>query len=179
MIKEIFYDKGGKEEGVSFFMLFIMMLLLAGGIVGGVFAFFGQGLDFRQKDAEVLLLKVENCFSGNEDEKVDLYGNTSSNGFPVLWDTDNKEAKHRKEACAYCVFQNDRKRFFVKCNRRGGLYNPNGMDEEFKINRKTIDKGKTWNYTEVGMRTFEFYIKFLKTKNNAYLSNAEREIFNG
>lgn len=49
-------------SGVLFFAFFLMMGLIAAGLVGGVLAYFGNGFDFRQKDANALFDEVKNCF---------------------------------------------------------------------------------------------------------------------
>lgn len=65
--------------------------------------------------------------------------------------------------------------YYVKQNRYGSLYNPQGMYSErnqTKMNRY----GAKWSFKEVTQKTFEQYLKFLETKNEAWLSNAEREM---
>jgi len=65
--------------------------------------------------------------------------------------------------------------YYVKQNRYGSLYNPQGMYSErnqAKMNRY----GAKWSFKEVTQKTFDQYLKFLETKNEAWLSNAEREM---
>ena len=68
-----------------------------------------------------------------------------------------------------------KKLYYVKQNRYGSLYNPQGMYSErnqAKMNRY----GAQWSFKEVTQKTFDQYLKFLETKNEAWLSNAEREM---
>ena len=52
-------------KGILFFVFFFMVILIAIGLVGGIFGFFGKGYDFRQQEAEVLGKKVMECFEEN------------------------------------------------------------------------------------------------------------------
>lgn len=68
-------------------------------------------------------------------------------------------------------------RYSVKLNPNGKLYNPVSMYGQ--------DKGNTFldrvcrsndRFKNVSLKTFDLYINFLKTKNLAWLNNAEREV---
>lgn len=67
--------------------------------------------------------------------------------------------------------------YFVKSNRYGKLYNPTGMYTEGQHKRfnKMIGANE-FQFKKVNLRVFELYISFLKTKNVAWLNNAEREL---
>lgn len=113
---------------------------------------------------------------GKEDE-------IDSDGLPVLKDTlyerPNGEqyivaAETFDDAYAKKTFNGKRPRYYVKMNQRGDLYSPFGMYEEWN-NKKKKDSGEpTWQFREVNQRVFDFYTSFLKTKNKAYLQNADR-----
>jgi len=64
-------------SGLLFFVFFLMMILIGAGIAGGVWAFYGQGYDFRATESGVLFDKVLDCFfdEGNEffEEEFDIY----------------------------------------------------------------------------------------------------------
>ncbi len=57
-------DRKGYTLGSSilFFVFFMMMAIVAAGLVGGVLAYFGNGFDFRQRDAGTLFSQVKHCF---------------------------------------------------------------------------------------------------------------------
>ena len=77
---------------------------------------------------------------------------------------------------AKAIAGNERIKFFVKRGRHGRLYNPIGLYSEGTANKQLRHAGKPeWEFKETTERTFDFYINFLKTKNSAWLSNAERE----
>jgi hypothetical protein len=65
--------------------------------------------------------------------------------------------------------------YYVKRNKNGKLYNPNGIYSERQQN-KQMRYGPSWSFREVSKKAFDYYTKFLETKNEAWLSNAEREL---
>tara|TARA_R100000656_G_C3947095_1_gene127738 strand:+ start:926 stop:1366 length:441 start_codon:yes stop_codon:yes gene_type:complete len=68
-------------------------------------------------------------------------------------------------------------KYFIKIGVDGQIFNPWGMFSEGTQGQfnKVLGKPK-WDFTEVKEKCFEFYIKFLQSRNNAWLNNAEREI---
>ena len=68
-------------------------------------------------------------------------------------------------------------KYFIKIGVDGQIFNPWGMFSEGTQGQFNKVLGKPeWNFTEVKEKCFEFYIKFLQSRNNAWLNNAEREI---
>lgn len=151
----------------------------------------------RQSDMEEAIFRpnkvIENddkqdvlvfCIFGNHDELTNLDGEEDKkNGFPLLYDIEsakNKtltEAKKRPEACAYCIYYNKKKRYYVKRNTKGQLLNPLGLYTETEKMKSTKYIGRnTWEYKEVNLLSFQLYLKFLKTKNTAWIAQAEREL---
>ncbi len=59
------YKRGESGEMLMFFILFGFMLIVGGGIVGGVYLFYGGELDYRQEQADVLSYKIEKCLVEN------------------------------------------------------------------------------------------------------------------
>ena len=52
-----------------------------------------------------------------------------------------------------------------------------GMYSEGMASKRLGHAGKLeWRFVEIKERPFEFYKNFLKTRNLAYLTNAEREL---
>lgn len=93
-------------------------------------------------------------------------------GFPRV----NKEAP---DAYAKSISGNTKTKFFVKRGRYGKLYNPIGLYSEGTANKQLRHAGKPeWEFREETEKVFDFYIRFLKTKNSAWLNNAEREQHN-
>lgn len=68
-------------------------------------------------------------------------------------------------------------RYCIKLDNRGKLYNPISIYGETKVSSFLDRVCRSQNkYKDVNLKTFEMYIKFLKTKNIAWLNNAEREM---
>ena len=90
-------------------------------------------------------------------------------GFPRM----NKETH---DAHAKSIVGGSKTRFFIKRGRYGKLYNPIGMYSEGTEKKQLRHAGRPeWEFREETEKVFNFYIQFLKTKNSAWLSNAERE----
>lgn len=66
-------------------------------------------------------------------------------------------------------------RYYAKVGPTGRLFNPFGSYEEFESKSRRKSRKKPFELKEVTQRVFEFYLQFLKTKNKAWLTNAERE----
>ena len=64
---------------------------------------------------------------------------------------------------------------YIKQDRYGNLFNPQGMYSERNQSQSTRFS-KTWDFRVVTPKAFDLYLKFLETKNEAWLSNAEREL---
>ena len=80
-------------------------------------------------------------------------------------------------AYAKTVWANDKTIYYVKQNKYGGLYNPNGMYSEGNASKELRHAGRpNWVFISVGRKVFNYYLKFLETKNEAWLINAEREM---
>jgi len=96
-------------------------------------------------------------------------------GFPRL-DESAEDAEDAPDAHAKSVTIGQRKKFFVKVGRHGRLFNPFGMYSEGTAAKQMRHAGKPeWNFLESEERVFDHYIQFLKSKNPAWLHNAERE----
>jgi hypothetical protein len=68
-------------------------------------------------------------------------------------------------------------RYTIKLDNRGKLYNPISIYGETKISSFLDRVCRSQNkYRDVNLKTFEMYIRFLKTKNIAWFNNAEREM---
>lgn len=75
------------------------------------------------------------------------------------------------------VYPDNKVKYFLKIGPHGKLYNPIGLYSEGTANKFVAKFGKkTWEYKQVSLRVFELYVNFLKTKNIAWLNNAEREM---
>ena len=90
---------------------------------------------------------------------------------------DAEKAQESPDAFAIKITIGQRTKYYAKRGKYGRLYNPIGMFSEGTASKRLGHAGKfEWKFTEVGKRAFEFYRDFLRTKNIAYLHNAEREV---
>jgi hypothetical protein len=81
------------------------------------------------------------------------------------------------KALAKRAIINDKTKFYIKIGAHGKIYNPMGMFSEGQANRFMSQSGKrAWEFREVNNKVFDMYLSFLKTKNIAWLNNAQREI---
>ncbi len=68
-------------------------------------------------------------------------------------------------------------RYFIKTGAYGRICNPIGMYTEGTENKFLSKIGKDeWTFKEVNSSVFDQYVSFLRTKNIAWLTNAEREM---
>ena len=91
--------------------------------------------------------------------------------------TDSKTAQESPNAFAMKITIGQRTKYYAKRGKHGRLYNPIGMFREGMAQKRLGHAGKLeWRFVEIGEKAFKFYRDFLRTKNIAYLHNAEREL---
>ncbi len=96
--------------------------------------------------------------------------------YPCLKIT-SKKAEESPEAHAMKITIGDRTKYYAKRGKHGRLFNPVGMFTEGMAAKRLGHAGRLeWRFVEIGERAFTFYRNFLRTKNIAYLHNAEREL---
>jgi len=72
---------------------------------------------------------------------------------------------------------NNNEKYYIKIGTYGKVYNPIGLFSEGTANKFLSKIGKrAWEFKEVNSKVFDMYINFLRTKNVAWLNNAEREL---
>ena len=94
---------------------------------------------------------------------------TDEDGYPVL--TSNKVDL----ICAKLNSDGDHHRYFVRRDGDGSFYNPHGLYSEGYMTRtgRRVSKPEL-DFRTVNKNVFYLYLQFLKTKNEAWLRNAER-----
>jgi hypothetical protein len=65
--------------------------------------------------------------------------------------------------------------FYVRINKAGHMYNPWGLEEGRSGALNKQSGGLEWEYSKVERGIFEQYLKFLRTRNQAHLLNAQRD----
>jgi len=122
------------------------------------------------------------CMRGEED----YYDST---GFPELGDKsfprledlrfdngNSHKAEDRDAALAKMITRADweTKRYFIKCGKDNKFVNPLGLDENLYGKRHAGEL--VYKFCPVNRKAFILYIQFLRTKNQAYIREAEREM---
>lgn len=93
-------------------------------------------------------------------------------GFPRL----PEEKEDDPHAYAKSVTFGNDTHYMAKRGKHGKLFNPFGMYTEGTAANRSRHMGRPeWNFQKMNEKAFNFYINFLKTKNTAWLHNAERE----
>lgn len=73
-----------------------------------------------------------------------------------------------------------RSKYYIKMGASGFMFNPWGLFSEGTQGQFAKHSGKdVWEFREVNSKSFEYYLKFLRTRNNAWINNAEREVRDG
>ena len=68
-------------------------------------------------------------------------------------------------------------KYFIKIGLDNRAYNPIGMFDEGQSNKVLAKIGKNqFNFKRVNKKVFDLYTTFLRTRNLAWLNNANREI---
>ncbi len=90
----------------------------------------------------------------------------------------NPRTNDEKSALAYKkILESDNPQYYIKVGLYGKIFNPIGLYSEGKANKFMSKVGKNeFQFTRVNQKVFDMYVNFLRTKNTAWLSNAEREL---
>lgn len=95
------------------------------------------------------------------------------------FDEDNNPTvdENSTDVLAKKTVSDNRSRFYIKIGPFGKIYNPIGIFSEGRGNKYLKKAGKEeWPFEEVNNRVFNLYLSFLRTKNQAHLNMAEREL---
>jgi len=69
--------------------------------------------------------------------------------------------------------------YYIKMSTKGELYDPWGIYTEGQNHKYARHAGQSaWKYRRVTELCFKYYLNFLRSRNKAYLLNAEREVRN-
>lgn len=126
----------------------------------------------KKKDSKVEEKTVVYTFFGKHDLE-------DEGGYPLLdmSDIDIDNILKDPEVCAVKTMQRGVNKYYVKRGKYGHLFNPIGIYSENTQYKQERHAGKPlWTLRLATKKVFEYYINFLKTKNIAWLNNAEREV---
>jgi hypothetical protein len=83
----------------------------------------------------------------------------------------------KPNVCAKKIIGDQSTKFFIKTGLYGKIYDPIGLYSEGTGAKFLAKTGKkAWDFKQVNAKVFEMYLTFLRTKNRAWLTNAEREL---
>ena len=92
-------------------------------------------------------------------------------------DNDDHPRSEESKAMAKSITANNNTRYFVKIGTYGKIFNPIGLHSEGRQDKFLSKIGrKEWEFKEVNLKVFDLYINFLKSRNIAWLNNAQREL---
>lgn len=98
-------------------------------------------------------------------------------GFPILDLEYDDDVFEEPDAYAVKLVKGQKTNYYVKRGKYGKLFNPIGMYSEGRKHQQMRHAGRPeWRLEPTSEKIFTYYIQFLKTKNAAWLNNAEREI---
>lgn len=118
---------------------------------------------------------------GMNDGRVDENGAISDDGYPVLSDAEDKEgnlvpAEDLEYAYAKSINSNNKTRYLIKRHNSGRLFNPLDKYLEHRHSKDLHVNRDITKWSEVNRDTFIHYLKFLTTRNQAWLTTAQREL---
>lgn len=133
--------------------------------------------------SEFQIRKKKNVVSEDTVEVYTFFGKhdyEDDEGYPMLdfeEEIDLEQIFEDPEAYAVKTNLHGVTRYYVKRGKHGHLFNPIGMYSEGTQHKQLRHAGKPlWELKKTSKKIFDYYINFLKTKNPAWLNNAEREV---
>jgi hypothetical protein len=88
-------------------------------------------------------------------------------------DGNTRQTKETKNTFAKAISS----KYFIKIGLDNRVYNPIGLFSEGRPNKVLSKIGKNeFNFKRVNAKVFDWYLSFLRTKNIAWLNNANREL---
>ena len=153
MIEKI--NRKGTGSAMMFFPFFVIALIIGVGIFWGVKVFYGQGYDFRQAEADILIGEVRDCFLKTEnnffDDDFDIYQecrfnkNVIEDGKHLILIRDFTEVEQKRFIVGVLDYQNqcffkaaEGSRDFPKC----AVFNVTKQGKEFEILVGSAQKSK-------------------------------------
>lgn len=128
---------------------------------------------------------IHNLFGEKEVpvEKVEAYGFNDvfdfkdNLGYPRLEVSQEVDIMKNPSVYALKIEKGKKTNYYAKVGHDGRLFDPLGMYTEGHSKKQMRHAGKPmWALKPVNKRVFDNYVEFLKTKNKAWINNAQREL---
>lgn len=132
-----------------------------------------EDTDIYYNSSDVFSKQVDPELDNEVEEFYTLNGleDKINNGHNIILDKNSPNVFAKK-----ILRKNGTFKFLVKTNQQGKLYNPVSIYGQ-ETTKTFLDKVCRSNdkFVEVNLKTFNYYIQFLDSKNISWLNNAERE----
>lgn len=135
-----------------------------------------------QPNAEAQVSEVHNSESTKVYTTIGKNDAVDAAGYPVLQskvlDSKVTLAQDRDLACAMSISRPSQPEpeYYIKGKGDGRFVDPNSIDQDGRNNKTRLGLPEL-QWRRVNRNSFISYLEFLRTKNRAYLVNAEREVF--
>jgi hypothetical protein len=118
---------------------------------------------FQNNQEKIVLDNEYFCLSGYQDY-------FDNNGFPRC-----KEEKNKNILAKKYIRSDNSIKYMIRTSRDNKLYNPVSLYDKPNQSNKSYINSESIRFKQVSPKVFVMYMNFLKTKNTAWLHNAERE----
>lgn len=132
----------------------------------------------HQKKSDIMTDFIHKQDNTETDKNIELYTIIDKHDY---LDTDSLprcSKENSSNVLAKKIYRDDGSiRYSIKLDNNGKIYNPLSIYGETKISSFLDRVCRSQNkYKDVNQKAFNMYLNFLKTKNIAWLHNAEREV---
>jgi hypothetical protein len=135
-----------------------------------------MGINMSKKNDQNFIFTPNINKTSDTERKETLYCFLGEHEF-IDDDNNPRTSKESPKVLAKIISTPSSNRYFIKIGTYGRIYNPIGMYTEGREGKFLAKIGKNeWNFREVNKEIFDQYVNFLRTKNIAWLNNAEREL---
>lgn len=119
---------------------------------------------------------IQHSSNETEDKSMEFYTLIGKHEY-IDSNRNPRSSSETSDVCAKKVIGEQSTKFFIKTGLYGKVYDPIGLYSEGTGAKFLARAGKkAWEFKQVNSKVFDMYLSFLRTKNKAWLTNAEREL---
>jgi hypothetical protein len=107
---------------------------------------------------------------GEHDDLVNMSGDMDQDGYPVYFGDDHPEKIYAKASIG------PQNKYYIRLDNIGHFFNPIGLLTSSSHNKYRYIKDQKYSFVEVNPEVFRQYVMFLKTRNDAWYRQAERNM---
>ncbi len=113
----------------------------------------------------------------NTKQKVRTESTLANFDNPETIDASDKKCYAKKVKIKTSKKDSYNTKYYVSVSRDGFIFDPWGMFSEGTESDYDKNKGRSkWSFKEVNENCFNYYLRFLQSRNSSWLKNANREI---